>query len=86
MMNQEQSSPAVYGLFHEVEYEGQVLLGLYNLEGEAGAAQAHYIALQLEDFTDYTAEELQEEREYLQDCVVVRRLALGQVPSYNFAG
>ena len=83
-MIKNESSPAVYGLFLEVELEGQALLGLYNLEGEAEAARAHYIALELQDF-EYSMKELEAEREHLEDSVVVRRLALGQVPSWNFA-
>jgi hypothetical protein len=84
MMNQERVSSAVYGLFYEVDYEGQSLLGLYNLEGEAEAARAHYIAIELEDF-DFSAEEKEAERVHLERQVVVRRLAMGQVPSLRFA-
>ena len=82
MIKNEQSSSAVYGLFFEVEYEGQVLLGLYFLEGEAEAARQAYIADQLEDFA---ADKQANEREYYESAVVVRRLAMGQVPSYKFA-
>jgi hypothetical protein len=85
MMNQAQSSSAVYGLFHEVEYEGQVLLGLYNLESEAEAARSHYISLELQDFTNLSSEELKEEQYRLKREVVVRRLAMGQVPDYHFS-
>jgi hypothetical protein len=83
-MIKNESSPAVYGLFLEVELEGQVLLGLYHLEGEARAARVHYISLELQDFK-YSLKELEAERLHLEDSVVVRRLALGQVPSYRFA-
>ena len=82
MMNQEQVSSAVYGLFFEEEYEGSSLLGLYFLEGEAEAARQAYIAEQLEDFPE---EDQANEREYYEHAVVVRRLAMGQVPSYKFA-
>jgi len=84
-MIKNESSPAVYGLFLEVELEGQVLLGLYHLAGEATAARSHYIALELQDFK-YSMKELEAERLHLEDAVAVRRLAMGQVPSYNFAG
>jgi hypothetical protein len=83
-MIKNESSPAVYGLFLEVELEGQVLLGLYSLEGEAEAARSHYIALETKNFT-YSLKELEAEWDHLEDSVVVRRLAMGQVPSYNFA-
>ena len=82
-MNQEQSSSAVYGLFFEQDYEGSALLGLYFLEGEAEAARQAYIAEQLADFPE---DEQDDEREYYEHVVVVRRLAIGQVPSCNFAG
>jgi hypothetical protein len=82
MIKNEQSSSAVYGLFFEVEYEGQVLLGLYFLEGEAEAARQAYIATQLEDFS---ADERDDERPYYEVHTAVRRLAMGQVPSYNFS-
>jgi hypothetical protein len=72
-----QSSSAVYGLFFEVELEGQVLLGLYHLEGEAEAARQHYMA-------DESAGD-PAERKYLESSVVVRRLAVGHEPSYYFA-
>ena len=81
MITNDQSSSAVYGLFFEVEYEGQVLLGLYFLEGEAEAARQAYIATQLEDFPGV---QRPAEQKYLEEHVVVRRLAVGQVPSYNF--
>jgi hypothetical protein len=80
-MSNEQSSSAVYGLFFEVEYEGQVLLGLYLLRGEAEAARQAYIAEQVKDCP---AHGLTEEMDYLRLATVVRRLPLGQVPSYNF--
>jgi hypothetical protein len=77
-----QSSSAVYGLFFEVEYEGQVLLGLYNLESEAEAAREHYIALELQEHRE---NQQSAERKHLEKAVVVRRLAVGQEPSYSFA-
>ena len=82
-MMKEQSSSAVYGLFFEVEYEGQVLLGLYFLEGEAEAARQAYIATQI---ADHPVQGVTEELDYLREATMVRRLAMGQVPSYNFAG
>ena len=78
----EQSSSAVYGLFFEVELEGQALLGLYHLEGEAEAARQAYIAEQLEAFP---LDEKDNERLYQEENTTIRRLAVGQVPSYNFA-
>ena len=78
----EQSSSAVYGLFFEVEYEGQVLLGLYHLEGEAEAARQAYIADQLEDFP---LDERDNERLYQEENTVIQRLAVGQVPRHGFA-
>ena len=82
MIKNEQSSSAVYGLFFEVEYEGQVLLGLYFLEGEAEAARQAYIATQLEDFSE---DERDDERPYYEVYTAVRRLAMGQVPSWTFS-
>jgi len=81
-MIKNESSPAVYGLFFEVELEGQVLLGLYHLEGEAEAARSHYLALELEAHCE---NQQSAARKYLEEAVVVRRLAMGQVPSYRFA-
>lgn len=81
MIKNEQSSSAVYGLFFEAAFEGQVLLGLYFLEGEAEAARQAYIATQLEDFPGV---QRPAEQASLEENVVVRRLAMGQVPSYNF--
>lgn len=83
MMNQEQVSSAVYGLFLEEDYEGSSLLGLYFLEGEAEAARQAYIAEQLEDFSAEKQEAFA--RDHYEHAVVVRRLAMGQVPSYKFA-
>ena len=77
MIKNEQSSSAVYGLFFEVELEGQVLLGLYYLEGEAGAARQRYMA---HESAGHPAAQ-----KHLEKAVVVRRLAMGQVPSYSFA-
>jgi hypothetical protein len=82
MITNDEFAPAVYGLFYEVELEGQVLLGLYFLEGEAEAARQAYIAEQLQDFP---LDERDNERLYQEENTVVRRLAVGQVPSYNFA-
>ena len=78
----EQSSSSVYALFFDVEYEGQVLLGLYFLEGEAEAARQSYIAEQLEDFSE---DERKDERSDLEESTVIRRLSIGQVPSFRFA-
>jgi hypothetical protein len=77
-----ESSTAVYGLFFEVELEGQVLLGLYSSWGSAEVARAHYIALELEAHCE---NQQSAARKYLENAVVVRRLAVGQDPYYNFA-
>jgi|LauGreDrversion4_2_1035121.scaffolds.fasta_scaffold630754_2 hypothetical protein len=86
MMNQEQTSSAVYGVFFDVffdeDYEGQVLMGLYTLEGEAEAARDAYIASEMKM---YSLEGYSQELERLREHVVVRRLALGQVPRYDFS-
>ena len=84
-MNQEQVSSAVYGLFLLEDYEGSTLLGLYFLEGEAEAARQAYIAEQLEDFSAEKQEQEAFARVHYEHAVVVRRLAMGQVPSYKFA-
>jgi hypothetical protein len=83
MMN-EQSSPVVYGLFFEVEFKGQVLLGLYFLEGEAQAAREAYIAKRTSEiaFPNLRATE----EHYLQAATFIRPLLIGQVASYDFAG
>lgn len=81
MIKNEQSS-AVYGLFHEFEFEGQVLLGLYSLEGEAEAARDAYIAAEA---ADHPLEGISRMLDNLRRGVVVRRLAMGQVPDYRFA-
>ena len=73
----------MYGLFFEVEYEGQVLLGLYNLEFQAEAAREYYIAAEI---ADHPIQGVSAELDHLRKAVVVRRLAMGQVPDYNFAG
>ena len=82
MIKNEQSS-AVYGLFHDIDFEGRFLLGLYFLEGEAEAAREAYIAAEIAKHPSLegTAEVL----DYLRHGVVVRHLAMGQVPSFNFA-
>jgi hypothetical protein len=72
-----QSSSAVYGLFFKVDYEGQVLLGLYYQEGEAEAARQRYMA---PEAAGHPAAQ-----KHLEKAVVVRRLAMGQVPSFSFA-
>ena len=80
-MNQEQVSSAVYGLFLE-DTDQDVLLGLYNLEGEAEAARQHYIAVEVADYNEANQEWARE------DCernTYVQRLAVGQLPSYRFA-
>lgn len=82
MMNQEQTSSAVYGVFFDEDYEGQVLMGLYTLEGEAEAARDAYIASEMKM---YSLEGYSQELERLREHVVVRRLALGQVPRYDFS-
>jgi len=82
MMNQEQTSSAVYGVFFDEDYEGQVLMGLYFLEGEAEAARDAYIASEMKM---YSLEGYSQELERLREHVVVRRLALGQVPRYDFS-
>ena len=82
MMNQEQTSSAVYGVFFDEDYEGQVLMGLYTLEGEAEAAREAYIASEMKM---YSLEGYSQELERLREHVVVRRLALGQVPRYDFS-
>lgn len=82
MMNQEQTSSAVYGVFFDEDYEGQVLMGLYTLEGEAEAAREAYIAADMEMCP---AESYFRELDRLRESVVVRRLALGQVPRYDFS-
>ena len=82
MIKNEQSSSAVYGLFFEEDFEGQALLGLYFLEGEAETARQAYIADQLEAFA---VDKQAGPRDYYEHTVAVRRLAMGQVPSYNFA-
>lgn len=77
----EQYSPSVYGLFL-ADTDQDVLLGLYNLEGEADAAKMHFIA---EEVADFSAEkQTWARKEYMRD-VSVKRLALGQVPSFRFA-
>jgi len=82
MMNQEQTSSAVYGVFFSEDYEGQVLMGLYTLEGEAEAAREAYIASEMKM---YSLEGYSRELERLRESVVVRRLALGQVARYDFS-
>lgn len=82
MMKQEQTSSAVYGVFFSEDYEGQVLMGLYSLEGEAEAAREAYIA---SDMEMCPAESYSRELERLRESVVVRRLALGQVARYDFS-
>lgn len=82
MMKQEQTSSAVYGVFFDEDYEGQVLMGLYFLEGEAEAARDAYIASEMKM---YSLEGYSQELERLREHVVVRRLALGQVPRYDFS-
>lgn len=78
----EQTSSAVYGLFYDVDYEGSNLLGIYFLEGEAEAARQAYIAEALEDFPTPLKGT---ERPYYEVAVRVKRLAVGQAPSLNFA-
>ena len=82
MMKQEQTSSAVYGVFFDEDYEGQVLMGLYFLEGEAEAAREAYIAADMEMCP---SESYSRELERLRESVVVRRLALGQVARYDFS-
>lgn len=82
MMNQEQTSSAVYGVFFDEDYEGQVLMGLYFLEGEAEAARDAYIASEMKM---YSLEGYSQELDRLREHVVVRRLALGQVARYDFS-
>ena len=80
----EQSSSAVYGLFLEEDFEGQTLLGLYFLEGEAEVAREAYIADQLGDFSEDGRAQANI-RDHYEHAVVIRRLSVGQVPRYNFA-
>ena len=84
MMKQEQTSSAVYGVFFDEDYEGQVLMGLYSLEGEAEAAREAYIASDME-MCPSEAYSQEFGLDYLREHVVVRRLALGQVPRYDFS-
>ena len=83
MMKQEQTSSAVYGVFFDEDYEGQVLMGLYTLEGEAEAAREAYIASEMR--THCPLEGFSRELDRLREHVVVRRLALGQVARYDFS-
>jgi hypothetical protein len=80
-MKNEQSSSAVYGVFFFYK-ACPSLLGLYLLEGEAEAARQAYIAEQMKD---HPIQGFTEEIDCLRDATVVRRLQLGQVPSYNFS-
>jgi hypothetical protein len=76
------STSKIYGLFHEVDYQGSALLGLYSTEEEANKARAQYMASELEDFSD---EQKQKEQKYLEMQVIVRQLGIGQAPSSDFA-
>ena len=80
-MIKNEPSSAVYGLFHE-DIALTVLLGLYNLEGEAEAARQHYITVEVADYNEDDQE--QARREHERDTYV-QRLAVGQLPSYRFA-
>ena len=81
-MTPEQTASAVYGVFFSEDYEGQVLMGLYTLEGEAEAAREAYIASAMET---HSLEGYSQELDRLRESVVVRRLALGQVARYDFS-
>ena len=81
-MTAKPTSSAVYGVFFDEDYEGQVLMGLYSLEGEAEAAREAYIASEMKM---YSLEGYSQELERLREHVVVRRLALGQVVRYDFS-
>jgi hypothetical protein len=83
-MNTNQSSSVAYGLFFKDD-EQTVLLGLYSSLGSAEVARESYIAIELEDF-GYSGAAMEFERERLRKCVVVRRLAVDQEPSWSFAG
>ena len=82
MIKNDQSSSAVYGLFDSVEFEGNILLGIYFLEGEAEAARAAYID---NEVSEYPQSMQARERNYREKSVVVKRLQAGLKPSVNFA-
>lgn len=80
-MKNEQTSSVVYGLFYDVPYEGQNLLGIYFLEGEAAAARDAYIATQV---SGVHPSQLQDELDYYEGRTTVRRLRAGQPPDEWF--
>jgi hypothetical protein len=80
-MKNEQTSSVVYGLFYDMPYEGQNLLGIYFLEGEATAARDAYIATQV---SGVDPSQLQSELDYYGDHTVVRHLRTGQPPDEWF--
>ena len=65
----------MYGLFLGRDHEGQSILGLYHLEGEAEAARQAYIK-------EWCAGP---QTKYLKGCVKIRRQEVGAPPSWNFA-
>jgi hypothetical protein len=81
-MTTKPTSSAVYGVFFSEDYEGQVLMGLYSLEGEAEAAREAYIAA---DMKLCPAESYSRELERLRKSVVVRRMDLGQPARYDYS-
>ena len=76
----EQTSPAVYGLFFD-DTDQTWILGLYFTEGEANGARLQYIEEQVVDF--FAEKQAWAREEYVRDTFV-KRLALGQVPSHRF--
>jgi hypothetical protein len=82
-MTTEQASAAVYGVFFDEDYEGQVLMGLYSLEEEAEAAREAYIAAEMKlCLSESYSQEFG--FDYLREHVVVRRMDLGQPARYDF--
>jgi hypothetical protein len=79
MMNN-QSSSAVYGLFLEGD-EGNILLGIYFLEGEAVAARAQYIEEEVSDFDPNNAAQV---RKTYEATVYVAQLPVGSKPDFYF--
>ena len=75
-----QSSSAVYGLFVEGD-EGDILLGIYFLEGEAIAARAHYID---EEVTDFDPDNAAQVRKTYEATVYVAQLSVGSKPDFYF--
>jgi hypothetical protein len=82
MMNN-QSSSAVYGLFHEGD-EATALLGIYFLEGEAVAARAQYIEEEMSDFAAYKNDLALKILKTYEATVYVAQLPVGSKPDFYF--